>query len=130
MYKYLFEKLHSILLEIYPEGICWVIWLILFLIFQEAASVFHSSSTILIPFSNFSISSATLVTPVVLIIALLMRTSEVISCSFDLHFPSDQCIFSCAYWPFVYHLQRNVYSGPVLIFLIFILFIYLFIFAF
>ena len=49
---------------------------------------------------------------------------EVISCSFDLHFSGDkQCctFYSCALWPSVCLLWKNVYSG-LLIFTIFFFF--------
>jgi len=39
-------------------------------------------------------------------------------CGFDLYFPNDMTlsIFSCAFWPFVYIICRNVYSSPLLTF--------------
>ena len=42
---------------------------------------------------------------------------EVIShCGFDLHFPNEWNISSCAYWSFEYLLWRNVYLSSLLVF--------------
>ena len=116
VYRYFFETLFSILLGIYTQKwSCWIIWLILFLILWGLPHCFPLQLyhfTFLFPV--FPHPCQHLLLSAVWIIVILIDMSEVVSYSFNLHFPNDQClsIFSYVYWPFVYLLQRNIYSSP------------------
>ena len=100
---------------------CWIIWyfyFLIFMLFSIVATPIYISPTVH-KSSLFSTSSPAFVISYLLDNSHFNRCEVKAHCGFNLHFPKWLMMlrtFSGTCWPSVRLLQKNVYSGPMLIF--------------